>query len=1013
MAAAWSLLNFFKADNGPNQGAQTPSQPLYGIDGAAQFVAPQRLRDVAGKLKVSQSQNIYDADFEYGSQPLRWENFILNTSGQASIVSDPTLGGVTMKIGSGAAPGDITIRQSRPYHRYQPGKTMYMASNVNFGASVTGQTQRVGFFDDNNGVFFQQSGATSTTNPYAMNVVVRSDSGGVPVDTVIAAPNWNGNLQIRDALDWTRVQMIWMEYAWYGAGALRWGVIINAEPYVLHQIGTGNSAYTGSPQLKPWSRTGNLPVRYEQRDPGTGVPSTMTHYGVSVIIEGANDKQRGFTYAYGATPVTANRVVGGTLVSGVAISAITPSSGVVTATVASQTNLPAVGTPVTITGSNIAGYNGTFVITASTATTISWNSPATGVYSGSGATLSYYYNTAAASGLTNTQRFPLSSFRMRAMGVNIFDNVVGGAVSSATNNTLTIANSGAVGSGTVSSVAGQFNNGRGLLTFSAIHKYNQNLSANANAPAQFITLSSFTLVGTAASTNISVNADTSLNIVTVASGGFTAGQVLTGTGTVANSTITKQLTAFSTSAVSQTFSSGGLPGANSITFGAVTSVAVGQYVIGTGIPAGTIVLSIATNTVTFSNNLTVQAAGSYTFYSMTASQAYSSGGAVGTSTVTLAAVTNFAVGQYISGFGLSTNTLVTGITGTTLILGANFTAQAAGQYSASAAGSTGAYAVSATQGVLSGTITATLTYPAATYLVQTVPSTTTLTVALNLPNGVSATTNPTATYWGVNQHAGRSLYYQAVIGGGISSATAPSASTVAGVSTYSSTITFNSAHNLNTGDVIYITGATPAAWNGIYSVTLDATIPATKVSINLGTASPGSYSSGATVTSPYTARITSNTVSTLTFSDIVTGLPIANSPTSATLWQVGVLDRGQLLPQTLLISTSATCLVELIASTPTNQISLSGANFVQAATLGAYNSFAEVDNSSGGLSGGEVVYSFSTPNNALQQLDLTSFFPVLTNIRGNVPDILTVAISTSGSNLAIASVNVVCQEAMS
>ena len=300
MSGAWSLLNYFSPNTQTGaMGTQTASTPLTGIDGAAQFIAPQRLRDVVGKLKVSQSQNIYDADFEYGVQPLRWENFIQNTSGQAYIVQNPGLGGVSMNIGGGNTPGDITIRQSRPYHRYQPGKTFYMASNVNFGSSFSGQTQRVGIFDDSNGIFFMQTGAAYTQNPYSMYCVIRSDSGGVPTDQVFPMESWNGNKNIINALDWTKVQMIWMEYAWYGAGALRFGVVINGEPWVLHQVGTGNGTVLGTSQVKPWSRTGNLPVRYEQRDNGSSAGSLMTHYGVSVLIEGGIDKQRGFTYSYG------------------------------------------------------------------------------------------------------------------------------------------------------------------------------------------------------------------------------------------------------------------------------------------------------------------------------------------------------------------------------------------------------------------------------------------------------------------------------------------------------------------------------------------------------------------------------------------------------------------------------------------------------------------------------------------------------------------------------------------
>jgi hypothetical protein len=168
--------------------------------------------------------------------------------------------------------------------------------------------------------------------------------------------------------------------------------------------------------------------------------------------------------------------------------------------------------------------------------------------------------------------------------------------------------------------------------------------------------------------------------------------------------------------------------------------------------------------------------------------------------------------------------------------------------------------------------------------------------------------------------------------------------------------------------------------------------------------------SGASAVSPYTGRITSNTTSAITFGDVVTGQPLMNPPASGNTYQIGLIDRGQLLPATLLLNSSATCLVELISSTPTNQLSLQNASFVPLNTLGSYNSFAEQDLSAIQCSGGEVVYAFSTPPNGLQQLDLSNFFPVLTNVRGNVADILTVAVTSSAG--ATVQVNVVAQEAM-
>jgi hypothetical protein len=855
-----NLFNFFSGNNSSNigtnvaqtgqMGNQTPSTAWQGIDGAAEFIAPQRLRDVVGKLKVSQSQNIYDADFEYGIQPLRWENFIQNVSGNASIVQNPGLGGVTMTIGGGInnngtpVAGDITIRQSRPYHRYQPGKTMYMASNVNFGGATLGQFQRVGIFDDSNGIYFMQNNPTAV-NPFGMYCVIRSDSGGTVTEQIFDLSVWNGNKGIISALNWNAVQMIWMEYAWYGAGALRWGVVINGEPWVLHQVGTGNAIINGSLQVKPWSRTGNLPVRYEQRNSSTGLQSIMTHYGVSVLIEGGRDAQRGFTYSYGNDAATQAQTV--------------PAS---------------------------------------------------------------------------SKRYPAMSFRMRTVGTDLFDyNYT--AITSGTQSTLTIGNSGSPANA-LSTMVGQGNNGQALLTFASSGHGYPVTNVPANQPAQYITLTAFTQ---AASITTYTVAGTTLT-VTANSGVITDLQVLTGTGIVGSPTIVTQLTATNSATASPTFVSGGTIGSNTILLSSGASLLAGQIVSGTGIPAGTFVNQVIGATVILSSTFTVQASGTYNFYT---------------------------------------------------------------------AGSTGTYQVSSAAGIASatGTLTATQSYAANTYLIQTVPSATTMVLQVpNFPNGASPVSLPTPTYWGVNQWVGKFLYCQASLPT-IATISGLTSSTVAGVTNYTALVSFTAAHNLNNNDVITIANSNPSTYNGIYSVTV---ITSVQVKISFGPKTPGAYTNSATATTPYTARITSNTATTLTFQDIVTGYPIATAPSSGNSYYIGLIDRGQLLPTTLLLNASATCLVELIASTPTNQVSLQGASFVPLNTLGSYNSFAEQDLSSISLAGGEVVYAFSTANNGLQQLDLSNFFPVLTNIKGNVADILTVAVTSSAG--ATVQVNVVAQEAM-
>lgn len=263
-----------------------------------------RFRDVVGRLKVSESQNVYDADFEYGPQSLRWETL---TAGGGAVAHQPGAGGVRMAVDT--ANGSLAIRQSRPYFRYQPGKTMFMATAVVFGSAEADNVQRVGFFDDSNGVFFEQATPTPG-NPSGIFAVIRSDSAGLPVDTRFDLAAWNGDQEVVQTLNWSRIQMLYIEYAWYGGGAIRWGCVLDGEPRILHQVGVGNGLLNNANRTAPWARTGNLPVRYETRN--TGAPAqanALTHYGVSVIVEGKNDDQRGFTYPYGMNPASPRRAV--------------------------------------------------------------------------------------------------------------------------------------------------------------------------------------------------------------------------------------------------------------------------------------------------------------------------------------------------------------------------------------------------------------------------------------------------------------------------------------------------------------------------------------------------------------------------------------------------------------------------------------------------------------------------------------------------------------------------------
>ena len=105
--------------------------------------------------------------------------------------------------------------------------------------------------------------------------------------------------------DITKVQMIFMDYTWYGAGFARWGLrTVNGDILYAHKLQHGNTQY------QAYLRSGNLPGRFELNNVGanpaitsnilnTGytitpnAPGTITVYDASKMFVPFNDANSG------------------------------------------------------------------------------------------------------------------------------------------------------------------------------------------------------------------------------------------------------------------------------------------------------------------------------------------------------------------------------------------------------------------------------------------------------------------------------------------------------------------------------------------------------------------------------------------------------------------------------------------------------------------------------------------------------------------------------------------------
>jgi len=178
--------------------------------------------------------------------------------------------------------GTVT-RQSFRSFPYQPGKgLLVLATFVMDSSQSLNLTQRVGYYNDSNGVFFQRVDGT-------YSFVLRSSSTptpGTPSDArTVNQSSWNGDkLDGTGAsgltLDPSKAQILWMDFEWLGVGNVRCGFIIDGQYIVCHTFENANDI------TSVYMTTAILPVRYEINTTTSAVAASMKAICCSVVSEG-------------------------------------------------------------------------------------------------------------------------------------------------------------------------------------------------------------------------------------------------------------------------------------------------------------------------------------------------------------------------------------------------------------------------------------------------------------------------------------------------------------------------------------------------------------------------------------------------------------------------------------------------------------------------------------------------------------------------------------------------------
>lgn len=240
--------------------------------------------DAFARLRVSNPLTLFDSQHQYNLGPLFWNSA---TAGGGSVTHLPDESGGRLRVGT--ASGDQAIHQSKEYFRYQPGKSQKVLLTGKFGEGKANVRQRVGYFDANNGIYFQVSGTT-------VSVVRRSKATGAVVNEVVNQSSWNqdrldGTGPSRLTLDYTKSQIFFLDMEWLGVGQVRMGFVIDGAPVYCHHFHHANIIET------VYMTTPNLPVRYEIENTAASTSQTdLLEVCASVASEGGFERIRGVTH---------------------------------------------------------------------------------------------------------------------------------------------------------------------------------------------------------------------------------------------------------------------------------------------------------------------------------------------------------------------------------------------------------------------------------------------------------------------------------------------------------------------------------------------------------------------------------------------------------------------------------------------------------------------------------------------------------------------------------------------
>jgi hypothetical protein len=250
------------------------SMILTNLDGTPSGLSSNTSFDSFGRLRTANPFTLFDSSHRYRDNG-RWFEDANGGASASSFNADEGLIDMTLS----ATSGEELIRETKRVFSYQPGKSLLFLSTFVFEDAKTNLRQRVGYFGEENGFYFEQNDSTAYFTK-------RSSVTGTTIEVQVSQSDWNvdkldGTGVSGITLDTTKGQILWMDIEWLGIGSVRLGFVIDGKFIHCHSFYHANNIET------TYVTSASLPIRYEitNTDTTSGA-STLKQICSTVISEG-------------------------------------------------------------------------------------------------------------------------------------------------------------------------------------------------------------------------------------------------------------------------------------------------------------------------------------------------------------------------------------------------------------------------------------------------------------------------------------------------------------------------------------------------------------------------------------------------------------------------------------------------------------------------------------------------------------------------------------------------------